>query len=323
MKTNKQLHCGILKTLVTATILLFSTSIIFAQPPKSAKMANKKNKKSEYTQETAPTQYIEVDGVKYAYRSFGQQEGIPLVFFIHFVATMDDWDPALINRLAEQYPILLLDNKGVGGSGGTVPTSVEEMGDDAVKLIQALGYKKINLLGFSIGGFIAQNVAAKHPELVNKLILAGTSPKGGRYITDILQHLAQAQKEEPTNPRLSLFFPKTESGRAAGLAYTGRLQKRSAEIRVPHLTKEAIANQAQAIIRFGREKDENFSVIKSIKSPTLIVNGDNDTMVATSNSLDFVLNIPNSKLVIWNDAGHGALYQYHEDFVREIEDFLK
>ncbi len=323
MATNKQPHSSILKIWVTATILLFSTSIIFAQSSKSNKMTKKENKKSEYTQETAPTQYIEVDGVKYAYRSFGQKEGTPLVFFIHFVATMDDWDPALINPLAEKYPILLLDNKGVGGSGGTVPTSVEEMGDDAAKLIQALGYKKINLLGFSIGGFIAQNVAAKHPELVDKLILAGTSPKGGKYITDILQHVEKARKEEPDNPRLSLFFPKTESGRAAGLAYTERLQKRRAEIHVPHLTQEAIANQAQAIIRFGTEKDENFSVIKSIKQPTLIVNGDNDTMVATSNSLDFVQHIPNSKLVIWSNSGHGALYQYHEDFVREIEDFLK
>ncbi len=281
------------------------------------------NKEIKYTQETAPTQYKEVNGVKYAYRSFGQKEGTPLVFFIHFVATMDDWDPALINPLAEKYPILLLDNKGVGGSSGTVPTSVEEMGDDAVTLIQALGYKKINLLGFSIGGFIAQNVAAKHPELVNKLILAGTSPKGGKSITDILQHLGQAQQEEPTNPRLSLFFPKTESGRAAGLAYTERLKKRKTEMRVPHLNKEAISNQAQAIIRFGTEKDESFSVIKSIQAATLIVNGDNDTMVATSNSLDFVQHIPHSKLVIWSNAGHGALYQYHEDFVREIEDFVK
>src|SRR5690606_25397887 len=153
---------------ITATILLFATGSMVAQSAKSTKMANKENKNSEHTQETAPTQYIDVDGVQYAYRSFGQKEGIPLVFFIHFVATMDDWDPALINPLAEKYPILLLDNKGVGGSGGTVPTSVEEMGDDAVKLIQALGYKKINLLGFSIGGFIAQSVAAKHPELVNK-----------------------------------------------------------------------------------------------------------------------------------------------------------
>jgi pimeloyl-ACP methyl ester carboxylesterase len=232
MIVNKQPHCGILKTLVAATILLLSTSTILAQSIKSNKMANKENKNSEYTQETAPTQYIEVDGVKYAYRTFGQKEGIPLVFFIHFVATIDDWDPALINPLAEKYPIVLLDNKGVGGSEGTVPTSVEEMADDAVKLIQALGYKKINLLGFSIGGFIAQNVAVKHPELVNKLILAGTSPKGGKYITDILKHVEIARKEEPENPRLSLFFSKTESSRAAGLAYTERLQKRRANDQV-------------------------------------------------------------------------------------------
>ncbi|MFC7523475.1 alpha/beta fold hydrolase [Parapedobacter sp. GCM10030251] len=285
-------------------------------------MSSQESKNTVYTQETAPTQYIAVDGVKYAYRSFGQKEGIPLVFFIHFVATMDDWDPALINPLAEKYPIVLVDNKGVGGSGGTTPTSVEEMGDDVVKIIRALGHEKINLLGFSIGGFIAQHVAANYPDLVDKLILAGTSPKGGKYIPDILQHVENARKEEPTNPRLSLFFPKTESGRAAGLAYTERLQRRKKDDRVPPFTQEAIANQAQAIIRFGTEND-SFSVIRSIKQPTLIVNGDNDTMVATSNSLDFVQNIPNSKLVIWSDSGHGALYQYHEDFVKEINEFLK
>lgn len=279
-------------------------------------MENKK-----YTQETAPTQYLMAEGTKYAYRSFGSKEGIPLVLLIHFVATMDDWDPALINPLAEKYPIILFDNKGVGGSGGVTPSSVEEMADDAAAFIKALGYEKINLLGFSIGGFIAQLLTIRYPSLVQKLILAGTGPKGGLFIADILKHVEAAQKEDAENPRRALFFPKTPKGRIAAEAYAARLNLRKND-RVPFLTEASIAAQARAIIRYGTESDKNFELLSSIKQPTLIVNGDNDTMVATVNSLDLVRHIPDSKLVVWSDSGHGALFQYADDFVQEIKMFL-
>lgn len=274
-----------------------------------------------YTQETAPTQYIVVDGTKYAYRSFGNPNGQPLVMLIHFVATMDDWDPALVDPLAEQYHIIQFDNKGIGGSEGIAPCTIEEMADDAASVIRALKLGAVNLLGFSIGGFIAQLLTARQPGLVRKLILAGTAPKGGRFIADILQHVETAQKEDAENPRRALFFSKTPEGKAAANAYASRLALRVAD-RVPFLTPEAIAAQAQAIIHYGQEVDVDFKILKSISQPTLIVNGDNDTMVATEGSLDLVRYIPHSKLVIWSDSGHGALFQYAKDFVHEIREFL-
>ncbi len=314
--------------------IVFSTVTIQAQTNGSktkSKISKKSNTMSTdkknaaiaaYTQENAPTQYIEVEGVKYAYRKFGQQEGIPLVFFIHFLASIDDWDPALINPLAEKYPIILLDNKGVGGSGGTTPDNIEAMADDAASVIKALGYKKVNVLGFSIGGFVAQLLAVQHPDLVNKLILAGTGHKGGAYIANIMTHVAKAQKVEPQNPRLYLFFAPTESSRKAGVAYTERLQSRIKEDRVPTFSQTTLENQAKAIIRYGSEQDVDFKILKSIKQPTLIVNGNDDIMVGSINSFNMVQQIPNSKLVLWSDSGHGALYQYHDDLVKEIESFL-
>ncbi len=303
--------------------LLFSINTAFAQSSKSDKTMSNKENQATYKQETAPTQYIDIKGTKYAYRSFGQKEGIPLVFFIHFVATMDDWDPAVINPLAEKHPIILFDNKGVGGSQGVTPDNIEGMAADAADVIKALGYEKVNLLGFSIGGFIAQVVAVNNPELVNKVVLAGTGPIGGKYTANILKHVEAAQKAEPTNPRLYLFFAPTESSRQAGLGYTARLQTRTKEDRVPAFTQTAIQNQAKAIIDWGTRQDDEFSLLKRIKQPTLIVNGNNDIMVATIDSYNMVQNIPNAKLVIWSDSGHGALYQYHDDFTREVNTFLK
>lgn len=311
------------QTVTACLFLLFLTNMVLAQSQKIDKtMSGKENQTSGFTQETAPTQYIDVQGVKYAYRSFGKEGGVPLVFFIHFVATMDDWDPALINPLAQKYHIILFDNRGVGGSQGVTPDNVEGMATDAADVIKALGYKKVNLLGFSIGGFIAQIVAANNPELINKVILAGTGHIGGKYTANILKHVEAAQKAEPANPRLYLFFSPTESSRQAGLGYTARLQTRTKEDRVPAFTQTAIQNQATAIIRWGTGQDEDFSLLKKIKQPTLIVNGNNDIMVATIDSYNMVQNIPNAKLVIWSDSGHGALYQYHADFVREIDAFL-
>lgn len=286
-------------------------------------MSNKENTPAAFTQETAPTQYIIANGTKYAYRSFGQKEGIPLVFFIHFVATMDDWDPAVINPLAEKHPIILFDNKGVGGSEGVTPDNIEGMAADAADVIRALGYKKVNLLGFSIGGFIAQVVAVNNPGLINKVVLAGTGPIGGKYTANILKHVEVAQKAEPENPRLYLFFSPTETSRQAGLGYTARLQSRREDDRVSAFTPTAIQNQAKAIIDWGTREDENFSLLKRINQPTLIVNGNNDIMVATIDSYNMVQNIPNAKLVIWSDSGHGALYQYHTDFTNEVNAFLK
>lgn len=274
-----------------------------------------------YTHETVPTQYVIVEGLKYAYRSFGKQGGIPLVFFCHFTGTMDNWDPAVTNALAKSHHIVLFDNKGVGNSEGVTPVTVAEMATDALNFIHAMGFEKINVLSFSLGGFVAQAIAAKNPNLVNKLILAGTGPIGASGSNEILQHVERAMKDGPENVLINLFFSTSPTSIQAGKAFMKRLQSRTEDRDAPS-SQSTFENQAKAIISFGNADNEEFSQAKSIKQPTLIVNGNNDIMVHTIGSYNLFQNIANSKLVLWSDAGHGGLFQYHEDFVREVEAFL-
>ncbi len=279
------------------------------------------NRETWLTNETVPTQYVNVNGSKIAYRRFGNQEGTPLIFLVHFVGTMDNWDPAITNPLSNNHPIILFNYKGMGTSEGEPRDSVSDMARDTVDFIHALGMTKVNLLGFSLGGFVAQRIAAENPDLVEKLIIAGTGPIGGKSISNVLSHVEYAQKDGPENVLVNLFFNDSETSIRAGKEFMKRLQDRT-EGRDPAFTEESFMNQAKAIIDYGNEGNEDFSQLKSIKQDTLIVNGNNDIMVDSSNSFDLVKYIPKSKLVLWSDAGHGGLFQYHEDFVREVEVFL-
>lgn len=285
-------------------------------------MKNKENiALNELTHETAPTKQISVNGHKYAYRTFGRQGGIPIVFLVHFAGTMDNWDPAVLNPLAKTHQIIIFNNKGVASSEGTTPDNISQMADDAVAFIEALGLKKVHLLGFSMGGFLAQKIAAENPDLIEKLILAGTSTVGGKSISQLFSHLEFAQKDGPENILINLFFSQTDSSVRAGKEFLIRLQSRT-EDRDVVLSDESFSNQAKAIVDYGHQDNEHFKQLKSIKQPTLVVNGENDIMVDSINSFDMVKHIPNCKLVLWSDSGHGALFQYHEDFVREVESFL-
>lgn len=275
-----------------------------------------------YTHETVPTQYVDVKGIKYAYRSFGKKGGIPLLFFVHFTGTMDNWDPAITNPLSKNHHVILFDNKGVGSSEGITPTTIAEMATDAIDFITALGYEKVNILSFSLGGFVAQEIAEKYPHLVNKLILAGTGAIGSSGNTELLHHVEKAMKDGAENVVINLFFSETATSKQAGKDFMIRLQSRTENRDTPS-NQSTFDNQAKAIIRFGGANNEGFRQAKAIKQPTLIVNGNNDIMVHTIGSYDLLQNMPNAKLVLWSNAGHGALFQYHEDFVKEVEIFLK
>jgi len=280
---------------------------------------NKSN--STFTHETVPTTFIDVKGTKFAYRSFGQQEGTPVVFLQHFTGTLDNWDPALTNELAKTYPVILFDNKGVGSSEGETPATVAEMANDAFDFINALGLKEVYLLGFSLGGFIAQNLAERYPELVSKLILAGTGPKGSEGITEIVNVVTAGMSDGPAKVLRNIFFTKTNRGIAAGEQFLERLQLRK-ENRDTPTTSATVNAQATAIITFGYEKDPEYQQLRKIKQPVLIVNGTNDLIVPSVNSFTLSQHLINSKLILWSDAGHGALFQYSEDFVREANAFL-
>jgi len=263
-----------------------------------------------HTHETVPTTFIDVKGTKFAYRTFGKATGIPLVFLHHFTATLDNWDPAVTNALAMNHPVILFDNKGVGSSGGKTPESIAEMANDAMDFINALGFHQVDLLGFSLGGFIAQDLAERHPDRIRKLILAGTGPKGGEGITELLTAVNNAMADGPAKVLRNLFFTGTTSGRAAGEQFLQRLQARNANRDIPS-TDQTINAQAKAIITYGYETDTSYHQLLNIKQPVLIVNGTEDLIVPSINSFILAKYLVNGKLILWGDSGHGGIFQHH------------
>lgn len=277
--------------------------------------------KNILTHETVQTTFIDVKGTKFAYRSFGQQHGVPIVFLQHFTGTLDNWDPALTNELAKTHPVILFDNRGVGSSEGETPVTVAQMADDAYDFINALALKKVYLLGFSLGGFIAQELAERYPELVSKVILAGTGPKGSEGVTKIVDVVTAGMSDGPAKVLRNIFFTKTSNGIEAGEQFLERLQLRKENRDTP--TASATVNaQATAIITYGYEKDSEYQQLRNIKQPVLVVNGTNDLIVPSVNSYTLSQHLINSKLILWSDSGHGALFQYSQDFVKEVNSFL-
>jgi len=276
--------------------------------------------KSNY-QQSAETQFISVNNTLYAYRILGSKEGIPLIMFQHFTGNMENWDPDLINGLAEHFKVIIFDNKGVGGSEGTSPDNISDMAKDAESFIDALGYKKVNLFGFSMGGFITQQIALNRPEIVNKMILAGTGPKGGEGITDILIPLNVVSTMGPDDSKLYLFYSPSESSRTAGKQILERMRERQAD-RDPDATQETIMAQLKAILSWGQPDNEFKEKLRTIDIPVLVVNGTNDIVVPTINSYHLVQYLPNAKLSLYPDANHGAIFQYHDLFLEEAIPFL-
>ncbi len=274
-----------------------------------------------FTHETVPTTFINVKGIRFAYRSFGQQEGIPIIFLQHFTGTLDNWDPALTNELAKTYPVILFDNKGVGSSEGETPATIAEMANDAYDFISALGLNKVYLLGFSLGGFIAQNLAERYPEMVTKVILAGTGPQGSEGVTEIVNVVTAGMNDGPAKVLRNIFFTKTNNGVQAGEQFLERLQLRK-ENRDTPATGATVNAQAKAIITYGHEKDPDYQQLRNIKQPVLIVNGTDDLIVPSVNSFILSQNLINSKLILWSDSGHGALFQYSAEFVKAATSFL-
>ena len=274
------------------------------------------------TAATTPTRYVDVDGTRFSYRELGPASGVPLLFLHHFTATIDDWDPRVLDGIAAKRRIITFDNRGVGGSGGTVPTSVETMADDAIAFIRALGHQQVDLLGFSLGGFVSQIIVAKAPDLVRKVILAGTGPAGfkgvgrlnRRLLTDTLRGAVTLHDPKPL-----LFFTRTKNGRASANAYMTRLTERSTD-RVEKTSIRAAVAQLLAITRWGARSPMDLSLISQ---PALVSNGEDDRMLASRGSFDLAHRLPNAQLVIYPDAGHGGVFQYHEKFVPTVIEFLK
>lgn len=273
------------------------------------------------TLETAPTCYIEGSGIRFAYRRLSPSTGTPLVLLQHFSGNIDAWDPAVVNALAADRPVIVFDNAGVGRSTGQTPDNIAAMARDAVAFINLLGLSEVDLLGFSLGGFIAQQIAAEHTTLVRKLILVGTAPKGGEeHLLTVLQD-AFSQTDAP-DPRLPLFFTKSSASQLAGLAFLKRTKLRG-EDRDTDNGGAVTDPQAKALIAWCATPDPEHAILRAIRQPALVVSGSHDTMLPADNAYAMFKALSNAQLVLYPDSGHGSLFQYPELFVSHVRTFLE
>lgn len=269
----------------------------------------------------APTKALTTGDTTYAYRELGPKGGIPVVFFVHLAATLDNWDPRIIDPIAKNRHVITFDQPGVGASTGQVPQSIEAMADDAYTFIKALGFARIDVFSFSLGGMIAQDLALKHPDLVRKLVLTGTGPRGGKDIDKVVGttywDILRATLTR-SDPKEFLFFNRNTTGKAAAKAFIDRLQARTVNRDKPISTR-AFQTQLKAIQAFGRSAPSDLS---TLTHPTLIANGDNDRMVPSLLSTDLHRRIKGSELIIYPDSGHGSIFQHHANFAPAAVEFL-
>lgn len=278
------------------------------------------------THVTAPTQYTEASGIRFAYRRLGQEDGVPLVFLQHFRGGMDHWDPAVTDGFAATRPVVLFDNAGVAGSTGETSDRIEAMAEHAADFIGALGLSQVDVIGFSIGGYVAQALALGHPRLIRRLVLVGTGPRGGERSTDpqAAEHAASTDPstgESGLEAFLYLFFAPSPTSQAAGRAFWERRHRRKTDIDPPS-SKQTMAAQQAALTEWRQVRGERYAELKGIKSPTLVVNGNRDIMVPTINSFILSQHIPNAQLIIYPDSGHGSLFQFPDVFVAHGRLFL-
>jgi pimeloyl-ACP methyl ester carboxylesterase len=269
----------------------------------------------------APARTVTAGGTTYAYRELGPKGGIPVVFFVHLAATLDNWDPRIIDPIAKGRHVIAFDNRGVGASTGRVPDSVEAMADDAYTFITALGFDMVDVFSFSLGGMVAQALVVRHPELVRKLVLTGTGPKGGKDIDKVAGTTYRDMLRAALNrsdPKEFLFFNRNAAGKPAARAFVNRLKERTADRDAP-IKVAAFQTQLKAIKKWGRSTPDDLS---TITQPTLIANGDNDRMVPSVLSEDLHQRIKGSELIIYLDSGHGGIFQYHEQFAPVAVEFL-
>ena len=269
----------------------------------------------------APARTVTTAGTTYAYRELGPKDGIPVVFFVHLAATLDNWDPRIVDAIAKNRHVITFDQRGVGASTGKVPGTIEEAADHAYEFVTALGFDTIDVFSFSMGGMIAQDLIVKHPHLVRRLVLTGTGPRGGKDIDKVVGvtywDILRATLTR-SDPKEFLFFNRNAAGKLAGKAFVTRLGERSTD-RDKEIRITAFRTQLKAIARYGRSAPSDLS---RFTQPTLIANGDHDRMVPSVLSEDLHHRIKGSELVIYPDSGHGGIFQFHDKFAPVAVEFL-
>jgi pimeloyl-ACP methyl ester carboxylesterase len=279
---------------------------------------------TQHSHQTAPTQFVDAAGIRFAYRRFGKSGGVPLVFNMHFTGTMDHWDPLVTDGLAATRDVILFNNAGISSTSGEVPASVEEMAVNAAAFIRALGLAKVDVLGFSLGGLVAQALTVAEPGLVRRLVLVGTGPRGGEgmaTLTPEAQAVFGATYANPDDMWLGVFFTPTAASQAAGQVFLKRFRRRQ-EGRDPEVSEKVAPAQISAIGKWGAPRADPFDYLREIPHPTLVINGSNDVIIYTVNSFILQQNLPNAQLILYPDSNHGSQYQYPALFVADVTRFL-
>lgn len=273
----------------------------------------------------APTKFVDAKGTRYAYRRFGSGAGPPLLFLQHFTGTLDNWDPAVTDPLALGRDVILFDNAGVGRSSGTVPNTVAGMTEHTFAFLDALGIARCDVLGYSLGGMVAQEMAQNRPSTIRKMVLVATAPRGGEDIMHLEKPVLARPLADPAlhgYARLQkIFFAPTTSSQAAGAAFVERLQQRTFDLE-PVSGPAVAAAQIAAFREWEQFTGERFASLASIAQPCLVVNGVHDEMIPIANSYGLAEHLPNAVLLTYPDSGHGALFQFHESFTRQVDAFL-
>jgi pimeloyl-ACP methyl ester carboxylesterase len=273
-----------------------------------------------HTHDTAPTRFVEAGGVRFAYRRFGRTGGVPIVMNIHFRGTMDHWDPLITDGLAQQREVILFDNAGIGASSGETPATVPGMATHAIGFIKALGIGETDVLGYSIGGKVAQEIVVQAPDLVRKLILVGTGPRGADTAASKSAEIFSATYDPPEHLWIAAHFLPNANGRAAGLAYLERKHRR--QDRVPEVSQASAAAQLQAIAASNQKTDGVWDYLATIRIPVLVVDGSNDLIIPTINGFTLQQHLPNAQLIIYPDSSHAPFYQYPDLFLAHAHLFL-